>query len=71
MSSPMPKQKHDPSDTGPPRLWSWTLWAPVLAWLAFLAWSNIPPYRMHVNKAKPGVLAWHWRLFEQGGRGIL
>lgn len=43
---------------------------PVIAWLLFLAWSNIPPYRMHINKVRWGDFAWHWRLWEQGGLGI-
>lgn len=49
----------------------WRLLWPVLAWVLFLAWSNIPPYRMHINKVRRGdhIFAWHWRLWEQGGRG--
>ncbi|KIG19348.1 hypothetical protein DB30_03904 [Enhygromyxa salina] len=42
----------------------------MLASLLFLAWSNIPPYRMHIKKVRWGVGAWHWRLYEHGGLGV-
>lgn len=46
------------------------LWLPVVAFLVMIAWSNIPPYRMHILDEDRSLFAWHWKLYQQGGAGI-
>jgi hypothetical protein len=43
------------------------LWWPVVAFILMIAWSNIPPYRAHIKHEKRGLMAWHWKLYHQGG----
>src|SRR5690606_24923446 len=43
------------------------LWGPVIAFLAMIAWSNIPPYRAHIKDEKRALFVWHWKLYQQGG----
>ncbi|PRP91686.1 hypothetical protein [Enhygromyxa salina] len=69
MSSGAPPPKPEQGSESSRRRW-WRLTWPVLASLLFLAWSNIPPYRMHIKKQRWGVGAWHWRLYEHGGLGV-
>ncbi len=43
------------------------LWWPVIAFLLMIAWSNIPPYRAHIEGEKRALFVWHWKLYQQGG----
>lgn len=70
MRSSDPDSRSPSSQTPDKPRWLRLGW-PVLAWLLFLAWSNIPPYRMHINGVRWGdsSFAWHWKLYHQGGLG--
>ena len=45
------------------------LLVPVVAFILMILWSNIPPYRAHIEHEKRALFVWHWHLYIQGGRG--
>ena len=47
----------------------WRLLVPVVAFALMILWSNIPPYRAHIQNKRRALFVWHWHLYVQGGRG--
>ena len=61
----------DESQTPPKAPVPWIkLLVPVLAFIAMLVWSNIPPYRAHIKKEGRDFFVWHWHLYHQGGAEV-
>jgi hypothetical protein len=59
----------EPTPARKPVSW-FRLLLPVFAFIVMLVWSNIPPYRAHIEKKPRDYFVWHWHLYQQGGAAV-